>query len=154
MAIAGTLVASAVPRFSHALDEHRLTAATNELVLALHLARSEAVIRKTGVVIAPSAPGDWTRGWRVFVDENRDGRLDAGEPVLREFAPTPQRLSMQPHFGVYDGRALAFDHAGLPRRPGSNGLLLGRMVLRLGHGVRSVCFSAAGVRTVRAAECA
>lgn len=153
VAVAGALAAAAVPISRQLSDQWRLTAFTNELVLALLQARSEAMLRKTRVVVAAASPGDWARGWRVFIDQNANGSADDGEVVLREFGPAPLRLTMQAHFGIYDGRALAFDDAGLPRRAGSNALLLGRIVLRLGDGVRAVCFSAAGFRTTRAAHC-
>lgn len=153
-AIAGVLAATALPRFADALDRHRLTATTNELVLAVNLARAEATARKTRVAIVPRAGNDWTSGWRVFVDRNRDGRLDADEPVVRDFAGAPERLTIEPRFGGFDGQVLSFDHDGHLRRPNSNGMLLGRIVLMLGGEVRALCFSTAAMRTVRAAQCA
>lgn len=153
-AIAGVLAASALPRFADALDQQRLTAAANELVLAVNLARAEATARKTRVAIAPRAGNDWTAGWRVFVDQNRDGRLDPDEPIVRDFAAAPERMTIEPKFGAFDGHVLSFDHLGHLRRPSSNGILLGRIVLTLGGEVRALCFSTAAMRTVRAAQCA
>jgi type IV fimbrial biogenesis protein FimT len=152
--IAGVLAASALPRLANALDQQRLTATTNELVLAVNLARAEATARKTRVAIEPRVANGWTSGWRVFVDRNGDGRLDADEQVVREFSGTPERMTIEPRFGSFDGHVLSFDHAGHLRRPNSNGMLLGRFVLKLGSEVRALCFSAAAVRTVRSAECA
>lgn len=153
-AIAGVLAASALPRLAGALDRERLTATVNDLLLAVNLARAEATARKARVAIAPRASNDWTSGWRVFVDVDGDGRPDPDEPIVRDFAGAPQRMTIEPRFGAFDGHVLSFDQLGHLRRPGSNGMLLGRMVLRLGDDVRALCFSAAAVRTVRAAECA
>lgn len=153
-AIAGVLAASALPRLAGALDREQLTATVNELLFAVNLARAEATARKTRVAIAPRASNDWTRGWHVFVDLDGDGRLDADEPIVRDFAGAPQRMTIEPRFGAFDGHVLSFDHLGHLRRPGSNGMLLGRLVLRHGAEVRALCFSAAAVRTARAAECA
>jgi type IV fimbrial biogenesis protein FimT len=152
-AIAGVLAAASLPRFAEALDRQRLTATTNELVLAVNLARAEATARKTRVAIAPRARDDWTSGWRVFVDENGNGRFDTGEHIVRDFADAPERMTIDPRFGSFDGHVLSFDHAGHLRRPNSNGMLLGRFVLRLGSEVRALCFSAAALRTLRTAVC-
>ncbi|MFN3564500.1 MAG: GspH/FimT family pseudopilin [Burkholderiaceae bacterium] len=152
--VSAVLAASALPSVSAALDNHRLTAATNDLVLAVNLARSTATAQRARVVLAPRSGADWTSGWRVFVDGNNNGRLDAGEAVVREFDAAPKALSITPHFGTsYSGAYLSFDNMGNVRRAGSGGFVLGRLVLSLGGEARSLCFSALQVRTVRDAVC-
>lgn len=153
-AIAAALAAVGLPRLSHLLDQYRLTATVNEFVLAVQLARSESVRRHQRVTIAARDGRSWASGWIVFVDEDGNGLRGPDEAVLLVYAGVPERMSIEAHFGIYHGRALAFDHVGRPRRPGSDALLLGRMLVRLGTGTRSVCFSTATVRTVRAAQCA
>jgi len=153
--VSAVLAASALPTMSAALDGHRLTTATNDLVLAVNLARSTATAQRTRVVLAPRGGADWTSGWRVFVDTNNNGQLDPGEPVVREFDAAPKGLSITPHFGTsYSGAYLSFDNVGNVRRLNSGGYVLGRLVLSLGDDVRSLCFSALQVRTVRAEKCA
>lgn len=153
--VAAVLAASALPSMSAALDGHRLTTATNDLVLAVNLARSTATAQRTRVVLAPRAGADWTSGWRVFVDDNNNnGRLDAGEAVVREFDAAPSGLSIAPHFGTsYGGAYLSFDNMGNLRRLSSGGYVLGRLVLTLGGDARSLCFSTLQVRAVRAKDC-
>jgi type IV fimbrial biogenesis protein FimT len=152
--VSAVLAASALPSISSALDGHRLTTATNDLVLAVNLARSTATAQRTRVVLAPRAGADWTSGWRVFVDENNNGRLDAGEAVVREFDAAPKGLSITPHFGTsYSGAYLSFDNMGNVRRLNSGGFVLGRLVLSMGAEARSLCFSALQVRTVRDKTC-
>lgn len=153
--VSAVLAASALPSMSAALDGHRLTTATNDLVLAVNLARSTATAQRTRVVLAPRSGADWTSGWRVFVDDNNNGRLDAGEAVVREFDAAPKGLSITPHFGSsYSGAYLSFDNMGNLRRLGSGGYVLGRLVLSIGTEARSLCFSVLQVRTVRDKECA
>jgi type IV fimbrial biogenesis protein FimT len=154
LSIAAVLLASAVPGFQDALVRQRVTASTNELVLAVHLARAEATARHARVAIAPDAANDWSSGWRVFIDANDNGRLDGGEVVVRQFDPVPAPMTVVAAFGSFDGHVLSFDHAGLLRRPGSNGMLLGRITLTADRHQRSLCFSAASVRTVQSAVCA
>lgn len=152
--VSAVLAASALPSVSAALDAHRLTTATNDLVLAVNLARSAATAQRTRVVLAPRAGADWASGWRVFVDGNNNGSLDAGEAVVREFDAAPKGLSITPHFGTsYSGAYLSFDNMGNLRRLASGGFVLGRLVLTLGGDARSLCFSALQVRTVRSREC-
>ncbi len=152
--VAAVLAASALPSISAALDTHRLTTATNDLVLAVNLARSTATARHTRVVLAPRAGADWTSGWRVFVDDNNNGRHDTGETVVREFDAAPKGLSITPLFGMsYSGAYLSFDNMGNVRRLNSGGFVLGRLVLSLGTEARSLCFSALQVRAVRGNTC-
>ena len=147
MCIAAVLLASAVPGFQGALERLRLSATTNDLLLAVHLARAEATSRRTRVAIAPRAGNDWSSGWHVFIDANDNGVLDAGETLVRTFESVPQRMTVTATFGSFDGHVLSFDHVGLPRRPGSNGMLLGRLTVTVESNARTLCFSAASVRT-------
>ena len=93
----------------------RLSAATNELVLAVYLARAEATSRHARVAIAPRVANNWASGWYVFVDANDNGVLDPGESVVRVFDPVPANMTVATTFGSFDGHVLSFDHAGLLR---------------------------------------
>lgn len=75
MAIIGILITVGVPNLKSFLQGNRLIAATNELVSALHIARSEAIKLNSRVSICPSTDGstctggnNWADGWVVFVD--------------------------------------------------------------------------------------
>ncbi|HTT09559.1 MAG TPA: GspH/FimT family pseudopilin [Burkholderiaceae bacterium] len=154
LAVAAMLYASAVPAFQSALERLRLTTTTNDLVLAVGIARAEATSRHGRVAIAPRRGLDWSSGWHVFIDANDNGRLDGGETIVRTFEAVPDRMTVAAAFGAFDGHVLSFDHFGLLRRPGSNGLVLGRLTLTLDGNARTLCFSAASVRTVQGAACA
>lgn len=153
LSVATVLCASAVPAFQGALERLRLTTTTNDLVLAVSIARAEATARHTRVALAPRSGNDWSSGWHVFIDANDNGRLDAGEAIVRTFEPVPARMTVAATFGAFDGHVLSFDHFGLLRRPGSNGMVLGRLTLTLEGNARTLCFSAASVRTVQGAVC-
>lgn len=153
LCITAALLSSAIPAFTGALERLRLSTTVNDLLLAISLARSEATARHVRVGVAPRTGSDWSSGWLVFIDANDNGRLDEGEATVRVFDPVPARMTVAAAFGNYDGHVLSFDHVGLLRRPGSNGLVLGRLTLSADGGVRTLCFSAASVRTVRTATC-
>ena len=87
------------------LQENTKTAAANDLVAHLALARSEAVKRHARVKLCPSvdqrscadAGADythWQNGWLVYVDENRNGKPEAGE-ILRVYAGTSKNLAIR-----------------------------------------------------------
>lgn len=90
IALIGVVLTIAAPNFRTFLLNTRLTSQTNELVLALAYARSEAVKRNLHVTVcsrasntACAASNIWDAGWMVFVDTNADGKIDAGEDVLQ-----------------------------------------------------------------------
>ncbi|MDH3560997.1 MAG: GspH/FimT family pseudopilin [Gammaproteobacteria bacterium] len=80
------LLALGVPSFQEFIKNNRLTAQTNDFVTAVQLARSEAVKRGSFTTICAStdqatcdvADGNWSSGWIVFSDLDRDGVPDVG----------------------------------------------------------------------------
>ena len=86
IAVLGILVAIAVPSFRSITASSRTVAATNDLVSALNLARSEALTRSVNAVVCTSSDQatcsgstDWADGWIVFSDRNRNGAVNNGE---------------------------------------------------------------------------
>ena len=79
--IIGILFSVAAPSFRAFIQGGQLISATNELLAAFHVARSEAIKLNSRVTICQSTDGktcdsttgDWTTGWIVFVDA--DGNL-------------------------------------------------------------------------------
>lgn len=154
LGVAAALVSTGVPALSNALQQQRLASTTQELLTAVQLARSEAITRGARVVLAAKAPGNWAAGWRVFADDNDDGELDAGEALLREWTPAADGIKISAHFSArHGGDALSFSPIGVVRRPGSDGLVLGRITLSVGDQSRALCFSSLTMRPVNAARC-
>ncbi|HSN72362.1 MAG TPA: GspH/FimT family pseudopilin [Steroidobacteraceae bacterium] len=96
MAIVAVLIGLAVPGVRELRLDSERTAAVNDLLHALYLARSEAIKRGAVVSVCPGtaesgcAPGtEWAGGWLVFVNDDRDRppELDPGELVLRADMP-------------------------------------------------------------------
>jgi type IV fimbrial biogenesis protein FimT len=151
--IASVLAAAAVPSFSHSIGRQRLTMTTNELNATFSFARSEALARGDRVAVTPLAAGDWASGWRVFHDANDNGALDAGDRVLREFAAPSQGISID-GIGSDLNEVVSYNASGLVRRPGSDGLALGRMVIKYNNDdPRSICFSTARTRVNKGPTC-
>lgn len=79
LAIVGILLTVGVPSLKTFMQGNQLIAASNELVSALHIARSEAIKLNSRVSICESSDGtscsntgSWKNGWIVFVDFNGD----------------------------------------------------------------------------------
>ena len=92
--VVGTILLTiAIPGYAILVNAGRLTGVTNDLVTALHLARSEAIKRGIRVTICKSASvmdptptcdpaANWQQGWLIFVDGGTKGAIDSGDTVL------------------------------------------------------------------------
>jgi type IV fimbrial biogenesis protein FimT len=89
LTLAAVLAGVAMPAFHDMLRRQRLRTATNDLLAAIDLTRSQAIARGAKVLMAPLDPGgaDWQPGWAVFVDQNGNRRPDAGELLIYRHGP-------------------------------------------------------------------
>lgn len=79
LSIVGILATLAGPSFTEMLNNNRLITQTNELILAMNIARSEAVKRGRSVTItSASTTNDWSDGWIVAEGVNV---LRIGDPL-------------------------------------------------------------------------
>lgn len=104
LAIAGSLALLAAPGFEAARRNAHLSAAVNELVGAMHYARSTAILRNVPTALCLSADGSScleragveARGWLLFVEhERRDPvQRNAADELLRTGA-LPGRVTVR-----------------------------------------------------------
>jgi len=116
IAIAGILMAIAVPSFKDMMRNTRLTTYANEFVASLNIARSEAIKRGVPVSVRKlSTFGTstyWsTSGWEVFVDDGggdvtkrNNGVLDANETVLKTYPALPANFTLKGNGNVLRDR--------------------------------------------------
>ena len=91
LAVMVILISIATPGFIGVAQNNRAATQANELLSALHIARSEAATRGVPVSVCASAnttscagASDWAQGWIVFTDAVApSGSVDAGDAVLR-----------------------------------------------------------------------
>ncbi len=103
-------VALAVPSMAGLISGNRLRTHSSRLVTAINLARSEAILRNHPVSICPSAmaatgraicSGDYTHGWLVFANADRDRIVDAdNDEVIAAFAQIPAGYSLTNRAGT------------------------------------------------------
>jgi type IV fimbrial biogenesis protein FimT len=81
--VLAVVLALGIPSFQEFIKNNRLAGQTNDLVMAIQMARNEAVKRGTGSVICASGnqatcseSDDWTTGWIVFSDIDQEGDLE------------------------------------------------------------------------------
>jgi len=82
IAIMGVLMSIAAPSFQSIILGARLTSASNAMVSALQLARSEAIKQNKTVIVEPLSSNNWQSGWQVFVDTAGNGIYDPATDTL------------------------------------------------------------------------
>jgi type IV fimbrial biogenesis protein FimT len=91
--VLAVLLGIGIPNFRAFILNGHMTAAANDLLSDVNLARSESVKRRVPVLVCAtsggSSPSCATSGsqfsaWLVYVDANSNGSLDAGEITLRQ----------------------------------------------------------------------
>lgn len=108
------------------VQDTRITAAVNQLMTELSLARSEAIKRGSAITLCPSATStecqgsrEWRDGWIMFWDPNGNGKFEPGESLLRvQQAPVIKSL----HFGAWGpgtGRWVTYEADGTTKQNGS-----------------------------------
>lgn len=104
LAVVAVLVMVGIPSFADLIKNNRVSTQANALMRSLQLARSEAVKRGGQVTVCISADqatcaadnsSNWEQGWVVFVDNNGDGVIDAGEDIVRVQATLPSGYTVK-----------------------------------------------------------
>jgi type IV fimbrial biogenesis protein FimT len=105
MMVIGLALGLGVPAFSAMMANARMSAAANELMASIHVARSEASARGRSVTLC--ATSGWSAeaptceagahllaGWIVFEDGNANATVDEGEEVLHGHGPLDDSIAL------------------------------------------------------------
>ncbi|MEQ1536291.1 MAG: GspH/FimT family pseudopilin [Burkholderiaceae bacterium] len=85
VAIIGILAAIAMPNFSESIKRYRVNAIRDDITASMQLARITAMSRGVSVFLVRNATctgvtfsgtNDWSCGWRVVADTNRNGNVN------------------------------------------------------------------------------
>jgi len=133
LALLAVLTALAAPSLTGVRQRQELRGVAEAFWNSLVLARAEALVRQQRVAICAQsvqgtcdASGPWQRGWLVFVDANRNGQHEQGEPLLQRQGALPPGVSLTGNSTVR--RALAYAEDGRSVGPGG-GFLAGTLTL-------------------------
>lgn len=112
LTILAILSSISVPNFITFRRNAELTSIANNFVAALYAARSEGMKRNMNAMVVPlNNDKDWSKGWMVFVDVDRDGTYSNGDIVITEQEPPPAYIEFSgngssaenPSYVMYDG---------------------------------------------------
>jgi len=73
LAVLLILLAVGIPHSLSLITNNRLTSQANEMAQAFSIARNEAINRTAEVRVVPTDPADWSKGWSLVADVNKDG---------------------------------------------------------------------------------
>jgi len=100
LAAVAIMLSIALPGMSTLMDSRVLSAATNDILASLHLARSESIKRGSRAVLCPSEDGNvcsgegWHSGWLVFQDLNNNAARDDGEALIQSRPALPAGIRL------------------------------------------------------------
>lgn len=121
LVVLAVVMGIAAPSFSDMINRNRLTAAANELVSALQVARMEAIRRNARVMLCPSTDGsacagsDWSR-LIVFVDANGNSAPgDTGDEIVRNVQISESGITVAGSSNVATNQRLGFGADGFAR---------------------------------------
>jgi type IV fimbrial biogenesis protein FimT len=151
-----------VPSFQQVIMNNRIATQANDFLGSMNLARSEAVKRGQRVVLCktanpfaatPACPaGAWGQGWLIFVDNNNNATLDAGEVLLKVHqALAPSTLTGDANVADF----LSYATDGTTRLP-NNAFQFGTLTLcpgTSGMAGRSIVVNAAGRARIDPVPC-
>ncbi len=150
LAVGSILLTIAFPGYAFLVNGSRQVAITNDLVTALHLARSEAIKRgirvtvcKTGDAMALTPACDtaanWQQGWLVFVDGGTKGVIDSGDMLLRVQGRASVAVTISAsNYGSY----ISYLPSGVSQ--GSNGLANGALRICVVNNRRDIIINKTG----------
>ncbi len=95
LSIAAILLTVGIPSFNNTIKNNQLTGTVNQFIADINLARNTAIkYQRTAKICilvpnttTPDQPScatagtDWSAGWLVWVDKNKDGSIDNNERI-------------------------------------------------------------------------
>ncbi len=117
LGIVGLLLAAALPSFHQYQQTQRLTTAADHFLVALNLARSEAIQRRTRVDLAPLDNRDWHSGWIVFIKtaDNSAPGFHPGDTILYSHAQLASDLRISARLTDSEAPYIAYNGNGRTR---------------------------------------
>lgn len=113
LAVAAVVLGIGITNFRPFIDQSRFTSAANDIVTAMSLARSEAILRGRPIAVQQKGAG-WADGWMIYMDPERDS-VRGTQPILREGTAVGSGIDI-----IADAGSIIFEPSG--RRSSNNAL--------------------------------
>jgi len=145
LAVAAVLLGIAAPSFGELIQNQKLNTAANDFLSAIQLTRSEAIRRGARVDLVP-AGANWSAGWTVYIDENGDQQVNAGEQIIFTHAMVPAGMSVSSALTDQSPLYLAYTGTGRTRTnlAGGQQPQFGSFTFVLGNQKRKIILNALG----------
>ena len=125
LAVAAIVLSVGIPSFRGVIMDNRLVSQSNQFVTSVKMARSAAVRYQRPATVCSSANfdaavptcsanNDWSNGWIVWVDKDRDALTDANE-IISVFGPINNASTLSSTTAssfTYDARGFAMTGGG------------------------------------------
>jgi type IV fimbrial biogenesis protein FimT len=83
LSVTSILLTIGLPSLSTQIQHTRVKAATNSLLEAINLTRTQAVSANKRATIRKQ--NEWEGGWEIFIDADNDGIRDNDEAIVRQY---------------------------------------------------------------------
>lgn len=103
LAVIAVMIGFVAPSFQSMIYSSRQTSAANELIRAIHVARSEAAKRAATVRLSAidaldggtlSDSNEWGKGWRLWYDDDGDNTFDSAEEIMA-YVDFPKNVTLE-----------------------------------------------------------
>ncbi len=101
LTVAGILAVIAAPSMTRFIESNRLTTVTNEFLVDINTARTEAIKRGVPVVLCESttgsgctSSGSWSGGWILFADADSNGVWSTNDVMVRTQSAAPASITI------------------------------------------------------------
>ena len=82
IALISILASLAAPDFRRSIAQRKVSEVASDLMISTLQARSAAITNNQQAIVQPLVTTDWSRGWRIYVDVDKDKAYTAGTDTL------------------------------------------------------------------------
>lgn len=82
IAMVAIIASLAAPSLQVGIAKQKVSVAASDLMASLMQARSEAITNNQQTIVEPKDASDWSRGWRIYVDTDKDKSYTEGTDIL------------------------------------------------------------------------
>ena len=82
LALIAILASLAAPSFQRSIAQRKISEVASDLMVSALQARSAAITNNQQSIVQPMDTSDWSRGWRIYIDIDKDKAYTEGTDTL------------------------------------------------------------------------